>query len=168
MRSAASLREAQKIMTEEQFLIRDRAYGVWHRPRSINRFLGHRRAKSLTMADLDSVLFVEYGYSGKLPLALIEVAQDIGQEKPTGVIRELARMANLPAYVSLYTPAARANPASPAWHDIDGFRVKRVWPQPEADWRTLSPAEWANALVQIRDWQLRRFSSIPAANDETY
>ena len=155
-------------MQEEQHLIRDRAYGVWHRSRSISRFLGRRQAQSLTMADLDSVLFVEYGYSGKLPLALVEVAQDIGQEKPTGVIRELAKLANLPAYVSLYTPAPRANPASPAWHDIDGFRVKRVWPKPEPSWRTLSPGEWANALVQIRDWQLRRFSSMPAANDEAY
>jgi hypothetical protein len=153
---------------EEQHLIRDRAYGVWHRSRSISRFLGRRQAQSLTMADLDSVLFVEYGYSGKLPLALVEVAQDIGQEKPTGVIRELAKMANLPAFVALYTPAARANPVSPAWHDIDGFRVKRVWPKPERHWRNLSPSEWANALVQIRDWQLRRFASMPAANDGTY
>lgn len=155
-------------MQEEQFLIRDRAYGVWHRPRSISRFLGRRRAQSLTMADLDSVLFVEYGYSNKLPLALVEVAQDIGQEKPTGVIRELAKMANLPAFVALYTPASQANPAGPAWHDIDQFRVKRVWPKPERDWRSLSPSEWANALVHIRDWQLRRYVSMPAANDESY
>ena len=66
-------------MQEEQHLIRDRAYGVWHRSRSISRFLGRRQAQSLTMADLDSVLFVEYGYSGKLPLAVVEVAQDIGR-----------------------------------------------------------------------------------------
>jgi hypothetical protein len=138
------------------------------RSRSISRFLGRRQAQSLTMADLDSVLFVEYGYSGKLPLAVVEVAQDIGQEKPTGVIRELAKMANLPAFVALYTPAPRANPVSPAWHDIDGFRVKRVWPKPERHWRNLSPSEWANALVQIRDWQLRRFSWMPAANDGSY
>jgi len=120
------------------------------------------------MADLDSVLFVEYGYDGKLPLALVEVAQDIGQEKPTGVIRELAKMADLPAFVALYTPAPKANPAARAWHDIDQFRVKRVWPRPEPQWRTLSPGEWANALVQIRDWQLRRFASMPAANDDTF
>ncbi|MDQ7978716.1 hypothetical protein QYH69_15805 [Paraburkholderia sp. SARCC-3016] len=155
-------------MQEEQFLIRDRAYGVWHRPRSIERFLGHRRAKSLTMADLDSVMFVEYGYDNKLPLALVEVAQDIGQEKPTGVIRQLAKMANLPAFVALYTPAVQPNPASPAWHDIDQFRVKRVWPKPEAAWRNLSPNEWASALVQIRDWQLRKFASQVAANDDAY
>jgi hypothetical protein len=155
-------------MQEEQHLIRDRAYGVWHRSRSISRYIGRREAQSLTMADLDSVLFVEYGYSNNLPLALVEVAQDIGQEKPTGVIRELAKMAKLPAFVALYTPAPRANPVSPAWHDIDGFRVKRVWPKPEAKWRTLSPGEWANALVQIRDWQFRRFVSEAAANDGVY
>jgi hypothetical protein len=72
-------------MTPERYLIRDRAYGVWHREKSISRFLDHRQARTLTMADLDSVLFVEYGHSGKLPLALVEVAMDIGQEKPTGV-----------------------------------------------------------------------------------
>jgi hypothetical protein len=120
------------------------------------------------MADLDSVLFVEYGYDNKLPLALVEVARDIGQEKPTGVIRALARMANLPAFVSLYTPSSQANPASPASHDIDGFRVKRVWPSPEARWRSLTPSEWADALVRIRDWQLQRFASQTAANDRAY
>jgi len=155
-------------MQEEQFLIRDRAYGVWHRPRSLSRYLGRRQANSLTMADLDSVLFVEYGYDNKLPLALVEVARDIGQEKPTGVIKELARMANLPAFVSLYTPSSQANPASPARHDIEGFRVKRVWPRPEANWRSLTPSEWADALVQIRDWQLRKFASETAANDGQY
>lgn len=155
-------------MQEEQFLIRDRSYGVWHRSRSISRYIGKREAKALTMADLDSVLFVEYGYGNKLPLALVEVAQDIGQDKPTGVIRELAKMANLPAFVALYTPAQQANPISPAWHDIDGFRVRRVWPKPEASWRSLTPEQWANALLRIRDWQLRKYVSRPPANDSNY
>ncbi|RSC15094.1 hypothetical protein [Burkholderia cenocepacia] len=155
-------------MQEEQFLIRDRAYGVWHRTRSISRFIGTREARALTMADLDSVLFVEFGCSNKVPLALVEVARDIGQEKASGVIHQLARMAGLPAFVALYSPASRANPASPAWHDIEEFRVRRVWPKPEKRWRRLSPAEWAEALVQIRDWQLKRFSSQHAANDPAY
>ncbi|WP_114810818.1 hypothetical protein [Paraburkholderia kururiensis] len=155
-------------MQEEQFAIRDRAYGVWHRPRSIGRFIAAREARALTMADLDGVLFVEFGYSNKLPLALVEVARDIGQQKATGVIRQLARMAGLPAFVALYSPANTANPASPAWHDIESFRVRRIWPKPEKCWRRLSPAEWAAALVQIRDWQLRRVSSQVAANDTVY
>ena len=74
-------------MTPERYLIRDRAYGVWHREKSICRFLDHRQARTLTMADLDSVLFIEYGHSGKLPLALVEVAMDIGhyRDAPPGL-----------------------------------------------------------------------------------
>jgi len=155
-------------MTPERYLIRDQAYGVWHREKSIGRFLDHRQARTLTMADLDSVLFVEYGHSGKLPLALVEVAMDIGQEKPTGVIRELAKMANIPAFVALYKPAATANPTARAWNDIDQFRVKRIWPRPDREWRNLSPQQWAEALVNIRNWQLRRFVKQAAANDEGY
>jgi hypothetical protein len=58
------------------------------------------------MSDLDCVLFIEYGYANKLPLALVEVAQDIGQEKPTGVIPELAKMSNLRSWP--YMPPHRA------------------------------------------------------------
>ncbi len=155
-------------MIPERYLIRDRAYGAWHRTKSIGRFLDDAQARSMTMADLDSVLFVEYGHCSKLPLALVEVGRDIGQEKPTGVILELARLANLPAFVALYSLSERANPASPAWCDIDEFRVKRVWPNPERGWRTLSPSEWAEALVKIRDWQFRRFSAEVAENDDRY
>lgn len=149
----------------ERYDTRDRSYGVWHRVKSIARFLEPRQAASLTMADLDSVVFTEYNYPDKVPLCLVEVALDIGQEKPTGVIQNLARLADLPAFVVLYTPASRPNPFNLNWSDIDSFRVRRVWPKPEAAWRQLSPAEWAQGLVRIRDWQLRRFQGMQAAND---
>lgn len=155
-------------MNAERYPTRDRSYGVWHRTPSIGRFLDSGHARSLTMADLDSVLFTEYDYPNKLPLCLIEVGQDIGQDKPAGVIRKLAQLADVPAYVALYTPAAHANPASPNWPDIERFRVKRLWPRPEAGWRWLAPEDWARALVQIRDWQLRRFKVQQAANDERF
>ena len=45
----------------------------------------------------------------------------------------------------------KKNPADPRWLDIERFRVKRVWPDPEALWRTLTPEEWAAELVQLRD-----------------
>lgn len=153
---------------EERFDTRDRHYGVWHRVKSIARYLSPRQAGSLAMADLDSVLFTEYDYPNKLPLCLVEVGRDIGQEKPAGVIRKLAEMADIPAFVALYTPAVQANPASPDWPDIERFRVRRLWPCPEPSWRTLTPEQWAKALVQIRGWQLRRFEVRQAANDETY
>ncbi|WP_244145323.1 hypothetical protein [Paraburkholderia mimosarum] len=156
------------MMRLEQYDVRDRAYGVWHRAQSISRYLCRDQAESLTMVDLDSVLFTEYDHSGKVPLALVEVARDIGQEKPAGVMQHLAKLANVPAYVALYTPAATANPSSPNWDDIESFRVRRMWPRPEAGWRVLTPAQWARALVQIRGWQMRRFEVREAANDERF
>ncbi|WP_434108005.1 hypothetical protein [Paraburkholderia caffeinilytica] len=155
-------------MRTERYETRDRAYGAWHRAPSIRRYLQATQAESLTMADLDSVLFTEYDHGGKLPLALVEVARDIGQEKPAGVLQQLARLADVPAYVALYTPALTANPANPNWSDIERFRVKRMWPRPEPGWRVLTPTQWAQALVQIRGWQLRRFEVQQAANDEQY
>ncbi|MFL9987139.1 hypothetical protein [Paraburkholderia sediminicola] len=155
-------------MRTERYETRDRAYGVWHRAPSIGRYLRPGQAESLTMVDLDSVLFTEYENSGKLPLALVEVARDIGQEKPAGVMQQLAQLANVPAYVALYTPAPEANPTNPNWSDIESFRVKRMWPRPELDWRVLTPTQWAQALVQIRGWQMRRFEARAAANDERY
>lgn len=155
-------------MQIERYPTRDRSYGIWHRVKSIGRFLAPRQANTLTMADLDSVLFAEYEYGNKLPLCLIEVARDIGQDKPAGVIRNLAQLAGIPAYVALYTHSDLPNPSNSNWPDIDRFRVKRLWPHPEDAWRTLTPDEWAKALVQIRGWQLRRFQVQEAANDPTF
>jgi len=155
-------------MRLERFPLRDRSYGIWHRAPSIRRFLSDSQAEALTMVDLDSVLYTEYDDRGKVPLALVEVAQDIGQEKPTGVIRGLAQLADVPAYVALYTPSALANPSNPNWSDIESFRVRRLWPHPEERWRVLTPGEWAQALVQIRGWKMRRFAQREAANDPRY
>jgi hypothetical protein len=155
-------------MKAESYTTRDRSYGIWHRVKSIARFLEPHQANALTMADLDSVLFAEYDYPNKLPLCLVEVAQDIGQEKLAGVIQNLAKMADIPAFVALYTHAVERNPANENWPDIEQFRVQRVWPHPEASWRTLTPQEWANALIKIRNWQLRRFQQQEAANDARY
>lgn len=155
-------------MRIERYPTRDRSYGIWHRVKSIARFLEPKQANALTMADLDSVLFAEYNYPDKLPLCLIEVAQDIGQDKPAGVIHNLARLAGIPAYVALYTHAEHPNPSNTNWPDISQFRVKRIWPHPEESWRLLTPEEWAQALMRIRGWQLRRFKVQEAANDSVY
>lgn len=155
-------------MRLERYEVRDRAYGAWHRAPSIGRYLKGAQAEALTMADLDSVLFTEYDNGSKVPLALVEVARDIGQDKPAGVIRKLAEMADVPAFVALYTLSEQANPTNPNWCDIEAFRVQRLWPRPECRWRMLTPEQWARALVQIRSWQLRRFTTRKAANDSRY
>lgn len=152
-------------MRAERYLARDRSYGAWHRVASIQRFMKPEHAYSLTMADLDSVMFAEYNHASKLPLCLVEVAVDVGQEKPTGILSCLAQRADIPAYVALYSHAAATNPADSNWPDIASFRIKRVWPAPERRWRHISPNEWASALVQIRSWQLRKYLRQDAAND---
>ena len=165
---AGSQFAAAPLAGAERYQYRDRSYGNWHRTASIGRFLPAEAARTLTMADLDSVLFAEYHWPIKLPLCLVEVAQDIGQEKPAGVIRKLAELAGIPAYVALYTQSAAANPSNVNWPDIERFRIKRLWPCPEAGWRDLTPQQWADALVQIRGWQLKRFDVQHAANDNTF
>jgi hypothetical protein len=155
-------------MRTERYTTRDRSYGIWHRAPSIARFVGAAEAGGLTMADLDSVLFTEYHYPDKVPLCLVEAAMDIGQEKPTGVIAALAKRANTPAFVVLYTPTELPNPTNTNWLDIESFRVKRIWPSPEDAWRTMQPGQWAKAILQIRDGQLRKYRDEAAANDATY
>ena len=150
----------------ERYDLRDLCYSAWHRPKSVGRFIG--RPSSLTMADVDGVLFSEFANMSRMPLALIEVAKDVGQEKIADVTRHLAELADLPAYVALYKTSASANPANPQWPDIYQFRVKRLWPSPEETWRVLTPQQWADALVRIRGWQLKRFEAREAANDPRF
>ena len=141
-------------MQEEKYGTRDRTYSAWHRRLSTRRFVGIDRAQLLAVIDLDASLYEEYD----------DRTQDY---KPVTVTRRLAVRAGLPCYVLLYQSAPAPNPADPLWRDIAQFRVKRVWPKPEATWRTLEPGEWAKALLQIRTWAARRLDA-EAANDPHY
>lgn len=144
-------------MQEECYGTRDRSYSVWHRRRSISRYVGIEAAQTLSMVDLDMCLYVEYDDLSREPLCLVETARDVGQrEKSCSVTVRLARRAKLPAYLVLYRCALEPNPADVEAPDIEGFRVKRVWPSPESEWRKLGPDEWATALVRIRTWQARK------------
>ena len=152
----------------ERYQYRDLSWSAWHRPLSVGRFLSRAASVQLTMLDFDSMLFSEYDCTHRLPLALVEVAIDVGQEKLADITAKLAELAGIPAYVALYTTSAHANPANPQWPDINQFRVKRLWPSPEEGWRVLTPQQWADALLQIRGWQLKRFEVKEAANDERF
>jgi hypothetical protein len=144
-------------MQEERFYQRDLTYSLWHRRRSVSRYVGSESAQLLSMCDVDCVLWLEYDYQDKRPLALIETAMDVGQShKPATAIRNLAVRAKVPAYLCLYSKANYANPSETRCNDISGFRVKRLWPDPEHEWRSLSPQEWASALLRIRSWQARK------------
>lgn len=159
-------------MQEERYGSRDRAYSAWHRHHSIRRYVGIEAAQTLSMCDLDMALYCEYDDSSREPLCLVETARDIGQvHKPCSVTQSLARRARLPAYVVLYRCALEPNPADVEAADIESFRVKRIWPAPESEWRSLDPQEWADALVRIRTWQARhidRESALPVPRIEPY
>jgi|SRR6185437_5984269 len=155
-------------MQEERFGSRDRSYSAWHRRHSTRRFVGIERAQLLSMIDLDGALYCEFDRASSEPLALIETALDRGQErKAATVTQRLAKRAGLPAYAVLYRQAGYRNPADESQWDIDQFRVKRLWPYPEREWRKLNPLQWAEALIQIREWAAMRFDR-EAANDPFY
>ena len=135
---------------------------------STRRFVGIEKAQLLAMIDLDGALYVEFDGRTAEPLALIETAIDQGQSrKVAAVTRRLAERANVPAYVVLYRQSSKPNPAQRSERDIDQFRVKRLWPSPESQWRTLGPGEWARALLQIRRWATMR-ADAEAANDDHF
>lgn len=142
---------------EEKYGARDLTYSCWHRRNSTRRYVGIEKAQTLAMIDADVGVWVEYDDDDKVPLALIETARDVGQRHKTATVTaNLARMANIPAYVVLYTHANVKNPAASEWPDISGFRVRRLTPNPEVQWRILTPKEWADALVQIRTFSARK------------
>jgi hypothetical protein len=155
-------------MHEERFGSRDRTYSAWHRRMSVRRFVGIEKAQLLSMIDLDGALYCEFDAVTSEPLALIETALDQGQRRKTATVtRRLAERARLPAYAVLYAPASYPNPADATQCDVASFRVKRLWPCPERDWRTLNPLEWAEALLRIREWSALRLD-LEAANDPNW
>jgi hypothetical protein len=156
-------------MQEERYPgLRDRSYSAWHRRLSLRRFVGLERAQLASMIDLDACVYCEFDGTTREPLALIETAMDRGQgQKAASVTRRLAQRAMIPAYCVLYRIGSEKNPADPIYWDIDQFRVRRLWPRPEHSWRTLTPEEWAQALLKIRTWAAIRLDK-EAANEPVY
>ena len=146
---------------EEHYGNRSLAYSAWHRRRSTGRFVGEQNARKLAMIDMDHCMWIEYDDGTKEPLALIEEAQDVGQSVKAGTVtRNLARRAGLPALVVLWKPSEDKNPADSDQQDIAQFRVKRLWPIPESEWRTLTPKEWAAALLRMRTWHIDKLDRL--------
>jgi hypothetical protein len=153
---------------EEVFGCRDRIYSEWHRRHSTKRFVDIEQAQLLAMIDLDGVYWVEYRDADRWPVALVETARDISQDrKPATVLTNLAKLAGIPAFVALYTPATAPNPAAPEWPDIAMFRYRRVYPEGQPNWITCTPADFAQMLLRLRQWSGKRLDgSLFPANQE--
>ena len=150
-------------MQEEQYAQRDGTYSAWHRRLSTRRFVGLENAQRLAMIDIDACIYVEYSDDSKEPLALIEVAKDVGQTYKNHKITQRLAMRCvpvLPAYVVLYTPGEQPNPADRKWPDISKFRALRIWPNPTTEWRIFTPSEWAKVLLGIRDAEAKKLDEI--------
>lgn len=113
----------------ERYGKRDLTYSKWHRD----------QGRLLAYIDLDSV---EYCQMCKQPITLIELAQDVGQKhKPTTVMCNLARLANLPAYLTFYKHENG---------EMVSFRVRQVYPRSEEE-TIMTPTEYREFLCQIRE-----------------
>ncbi len=142
-------------MQEERYGTRDRSYSAWHRRKSTRRFVGIEDAQLLAMIDLDASLYVEYDDGTKEPLLLVETARDVGQPHKTATVTTKLAMRTsptMPAYVVLYTLSDKVNPADSDWNDITSFRIRRLYPNPDRQWRVVTPKQWARGLLEARRW----------------
>lgn len=127
-----------------EFSAKEKAFNEWHRQDSISRYISTADARALAALDLD---LCEYSRPGGPVVLLHEVAEDRGQSgKQTKVISSLAEQAGIFALCTLYKLSDEMNPHSPGVPDISGFRVRRIWPDPQQGWKSLTPREYATYL----------------------
>ena len=145
---------------EERYGTRDMSYSAWHRRHSTERFVGIENARRLAMIDLDASLYVEYDDKTKEPIALMEIAADVGQDHKTATVtRKLCIRAKIPGFIVLYRTSDAKNPADDNYSDISGFRIKLLYPFIDKTWRSMSPGEWAKCLLSLRDWATKKIYS---------
>jgi len=146
------------VAQDELYGERDLSYSVWHREASVRRFISDAEAHGLTCIDVDATLWCEWHSGTKEPLLFIETARDIGQQsKPVTVLTRLAETSGRAGYLVLYRLSDApcfAYPDLGCAREIDGFRVRRVWPEPEPE-TEMTPEEYARYLVRERERMLR-------------
>jgi len=150
---------------------RSEAYSAFHRAASINRFLQNPDlAHSLGMIDLDHTIWIEWQDKTFRPLALIETAEDTprNRRKSVKVLKALALMAGIPAFLVLVTEADWPNPTDRSVNDVRRFAMRRIdKPQPQHGYMERTPEEYVLWLVQLRQHQARQlFRNPPFAFEE--
>jgi len=114
----------------ERYNERDLTFSGWHR--TLHAFL--------PMQDLDCV---EYCHRCYVPLALVELALDVGQEKKkfTKPLIKLAERARVPAYLAFYTKDEKEK--------VKAISIRRLYPQKTKD-IILTPAQYELFLKMLR------------------
>jgi len=130
----------------ERLYRRPLEYSWWHREVSGLLLPDKRLGFLLGMIDLDGIEYCPYCY---MPLALVETYLDVGQEKPTTVLRNLALKANTPAYLLGYKQTAKHKQQPQGIEDITEFKLHEVYPKRSAG-RIMQPQEYAMLLLDIR------------------
>jgi len=154
------------MSAKEEYGTRDLSYSRWHRRDSIKRFIDEENAKKLSKIDVDVCIFVEYADNLKIPLLLIEVAMDVGQEYKTATVtKSLANRAGIPAFVLLYkiskTQKNPANTENEEYFDIKSFRYKSIGAVSptgfiDREWVFVTPQDWGKLLVRARDFSAKK------------
>lgn len=131
---------------------RDLSLSRWHR-----QFLRHYaptriEAEECGMIDVD---WLEFCARCKTNLFLVEACQDVKQiNKCADQTAQLARQANIPAFLVLYEPTSE--PCSynrrcrivGCQHGISRFRIKQIAPL-EGEWRWEEPNTFAEFVLQL-------------------
>ena len=150
----------------ERYTRRDRTFSIWHR---YSCFSG------ADMVDVDAMEYCKKCKPARI-LLLVESARDVGQlNKPVTAMRGLAAQANCPAVVLLWKPSASwrqpsgdfANCLCDAFkrvtpgcdHGVESFRGKRVYPEVDHRWRTLTPLAVASWIDGIHQGHLQQMHS---------
>ena len=118
---------------EEIYGERDLCFSGWHR---------YQLHNNLDYIDLDCI---EYCHRCNTPVALIELAQDVGQQdKPVTVTRKLAEIADVPSYLVFYKGAGEKRQAQ-----VSSIRIRMIHPH-KSDEIELNAKQYELFLVRLR------------------
>lgn len=126
---------------------RDYTYSHWHR---------YALPNWCSMIDVDGL---DYCRSCAMPLLLVEVARDVGQPwKPVTALKSLAQTANVPAICILYQggpcTCEPRRPDDSCAHGIDTVRARRVYPEDDPGWLSLSGSMLRDYIRNIHESHL--------------
>lgn len=116
-------------MRMERYGRRDMLFSRWHR----------NLDDTYKFLDVD---WIEFCHVCSEPLAVVEIAQDVGQKwKPTTVLERLAKRSKLPAFCILYQTEG---------DEITGARVRKVYPNP-TDFKQRSAEQLERLIGRVHD-----------------